>query len=290
MTTIDRETNDIRIYLNYLSYEIAKQSGFERAVLAHHDLIQDSFKKKPFFFKSIFNSSRFIILLFILSVYYTSEPSYIEDVKRRCGRIDLISMNSISSFIMTLRVLGLIKVIKSDFDNRKLTYYLTERALLEAKTLINSMAKPLMEIFSGDYCVNSNESLRYFFINYSKIIFTGNFMHLIHPASSTFIMRDSGHMIITSIYVKYIRSKALSFDFELVNVAKECGVSRSHLKRCLNDAEKNGFLTLCTSKRKISITSKFIEMAERYMAIYLSAIYFGFRRKSPPKYVNYNNC
>lgn len=283
------DNDDIRMYLNHLSYEVAKQPGFEMAILSHHELIQDIFKKKPFFFKSIFNSSRFLILLLTLSVYYTSEPSYIDDVKRRCGRIDLISMNSISSFIMTLRVLGLIKVVKSKLDNRKLIYYPTEKTLSEAKILINSMAKPLMEIFAGDYSINNNNSLRYFFINYSKIIFSGNFMHVIHPDSSTFIMRDSGHMIIISIYVKYIRSRTLSFDFELINVANECGVSRSHLKRCLNDAEKNGFLKLYTCKRKISITSKFIEMAEKYMAIYFSAIYFGFNKKSLPKNVNNNN-
>ncbi|HIE6455463.1 TPA: hypothetical protein ACXJEC_004726, partial [Serratia marcescens] len=233
-------------------------------------------KKKPFFLKMLFNSNRFIILLFVCSVYYTSNPAYIEDVKRRCNRTDLVSLNSINSFIMMLRTFGLMKVEKSTYDNRKLIYNLSDKAVSEAISLIDSMAIPLKEIFGIEYAIESKCDLRKFFVNYSEIIFSGNFMHIVHAESSVFIMRDSGHMIILNIYRRYLMSKSTYFDFDLAGVARECGVSRTHLKRCLDDAENVDLLYLYPYRRKIAVTSKFIDIASHYMAIYLSAIHFGF--------------
>lgn len=260
--------------------ELMSSVHFPSAVLDHHKNIILLFSKNRLFYKSAFKSNRFLIALQLFCDFYTKSNPYLDDLKSACLDMNLISLNPLNSFIMTLRVTNRISVSKSIDDKRKLVFKPTQKANNEAISFIESITKSISMITDTHYDISNEISLRHFFIRYSDVIYSKNYMHLILPESSIFIHRDSGHMMLLSLYTRYIVSNNVQFKYELFHVAHECGVSRSHLRRCIADAQIMGLVHFDSVTSLITVTKELIDIASRYMAIYFSAIEYGFRERN----------
>lgn len=260
--------------------EIMSSSHFPPAVLDHHKNIILLFSKNRLFYKSAFKSNRFLIVLQLFCDFYTKNTPYLDDLKSACLDMNIISLNPLNSFIMALRVTSRLSVSKSIDDKRKLIFKPTQKANNEAISFIESITKSISIITNKYYEISNETSLRHFFIRYSDVIYSKNYMHLILPESSIFIHRDSGHMILLSLYTRYIVSNNFQFKYELFHVAHECGVSRSHLRRCIAEAQVVGLVYFDSLTSIITVTKELIDITSRYMAIYFSAIEYGFRKRN----------
>lgn len=258
--------------------ELEASEGFEKAIALHYEMLMKVYSTNPTFFKTLFKSNRFILGLSLFSFYATVENATIDQVKEYCEKLNILSKNTIASFFIFLKVTRRIETEKSTFDKRKVVYRPTQKLIKETELLVRTMITPLREIFE-DYDVEKNFSSEFFFMNffknYSDVVFSKIFMHIILPESDCIIIKDAGHVILNNIVSKYIHSNVKTIDYNFDKSAKECGVSRSHLRRTLLDAQSEGLLTLSLSEGRLTLNDSFLVMAKRYMSIYFSAIEYG---------------
>ncbi|WP_261458350.1 hypothetical protein [Serratia fonticola] len=257
---------------------IAQHEKFKEVVAYHHKMISDVYNSSPLYYKTLFKSNKFILGICLLSIYVSHEDPTIDQVKEHCGNLNIFSANSISSFIVFLRVTGRIITTKNKIDKRKLNYRPTKKALDETELLIKTMIFPLKKItpnFAERVSASSENFVLDFFVKYSQIFFANIFMHVVIPDSSCFILKDAGHMMIINIMIKHINSGSNRFAFNMVKSAKECGVSRTHLKKALLDAQKEGLLEVNSLEGELILNDTFHTMSTHYMALYLACVEYG---------------
>jgi hypothetical protein len=257
---------------------IAQHEKFKEVIVSHHKMLSDVYNSSHLYYKTLFKSNKFILGISLLAIYVSCENPTIDQVKEYCGKLNIFSANSISSFIIFLRVTDRITTTKKNDDKRKLNYRPTKKALSEAELLIKTMLLPLEKItpnFAERVSIPSENFVLDFFLKYSKIVFANIFLHIIIPESACFILKDAGHMMIINIMVKHINSKSNRFSFNMVKSAKECGVSRTHLKKTLLDAQKEGLLEVNSVDGELILNESFHTMSIHYMSLYLACIEYG---------------
>ena len=60
---------------------IRQSPAFHTAIVKHGELLKETYKKHPLFYKIIFRNSRFIICSTILSIYYHQPTAGLKDIK-----------------------------------------------------------------------------------------------------------------------------------------------------------------------------------------------------------------
>jgi hypothetical protein len=257
---------------------IAQHKDFNYVVMKHHELLSAVYESSPLYYKTLFKSNKFILGICILSIYVRSENPTIDQVKEYCSKLNLFSKNSISSFIVFLRVTGRIVTETNKIDKRKLNYSPTKKVLAETELLIKTMILPLEGVthnFSERVDLSSENFVLDFFDKYSSIVFANIFLHVVIPASGCFILKDAGHMMIINIMVKHLKAGSNRFAFNMVKSANECAVSRTHLKRALLDAQKEGLLEVNSKAGELTLNEGFHAMSIHYMSLYLACIEYG---------------
>ena len=257
---------------------ISQHRNFQDVVVSHHKMISDVYESSPLYYKILFKSNKFILGISLLAIYVSYENPTIDQVKEYCGKLNIFSKNSISSFIVFLRVTGRIITKPNKYDKRKLNYLPTEKVLAETELLIKTMLFPLDRIttnFVERVNVSSENFVLDFFVKYSQIVFANIFLHVVIPESSCFILKDAGHMMIINIMVKHINAGRNQFAFNMVKSAKECGVSRTHLKKALLDAQKEGLLEVNSAEGQLTLNEAFHTMSTHYMSLYLACVEYG---------------
>lgn len=257
---------------------LESSDGLDRAIALHYAMLMKVYDTNPSYFKTLFKSNRFILGLALFSFYATDENATINKVKEYCEKLNILSKNTIASFFLFLKVTRRIETKRSIADKRKMTYKPTSKLIKETELLVRTMVTPLKEIFDGydlEEHILSDSFFNDFFINYSDVVFSNIFMHIILPESDCLIIKDAGHVILNNILVKHIKTGKRTISYNVDKAAKECGVSRSHLRRTLLDAQSEGLLTLRTAESKLTLQDSFLVMAKRYMSIYFAAIEYG---------------
>ncbi|MBB6114125.1 hypothetical protein F4826_001003 [Rahnella inusitata] len=270
--------NTLLLEMEKRALSIAQHENFNDVVVSHHKMISDVYASSPLYYKILFKSNKFILGICILAIYVSYENPTIDQVKEYCGKLNIFSTNSISSFILFLRVTGRIKTEKNKIDKRKLNYSPTNKLLAETELLIKTMILPLEGVThnaSERIDLSSENFVLDFFFKYSLIVFANIFLHVVIPAASCFILKDAGHMMIINIMVKHIHAGSNRFAFNMVKSANECGVSRTHLKTALLDAQKEGLLELNSSAGELTLNESFHAMTTHYMSLYLACIEYG---------------
>lgn len=132
----------LQFHLEKQANNIRQSAAFHTAIVKHGELLRETYKKHPLFYKIIFRNSRFIICSTILSIYYHQPAAALKDIKAFFKGKNMISENSLDSFLFFLRVGRRLEVKPCEHDKRQLRYKPTPHALAETQALIASMARP----------------------------------------------------------------------------------------------------------------------------------------------------
>ncbi|XXN66172.1 hypothetical protein ACRQ84_22105 (plasmid) [Enterobacter ludwigii] len=260
--------------------EIKSHKNIALVMQKHYNLLFRLYLTKPLYFKVIFKANRFIIGSAIMAYFFTTDKPTLCQVKDFCKKTGLISNNTIDSFLLFIRVGGRMEVEKDAQDKRKLTYKVTRKALDETRALINTMMIPygmMYEDFDVSACLKMKTFKTEYFKKYAEI--TLNHVHLFDmvPESKAFIFRDAGHMLLMDLYIETIKQKSSVIEYNFLKASLKCGVSRSHIKRCLQAAEAAGLLTIDTVNNTIILHPSFMQMALDYFAVYMAMVEYGLR-------------
>ncbi|CAI0866141.1 Uncharacterised protein [Serratia marcescens] len=270
----------LQFHLEKQANIIRQSPAFHAAIVKHGELLRETYKKHPLFYKIIFRNSRFIICSTILSIYYHQPAAALKDIKAFFKGKNMISENSLDSFLFFLRVGRRLEVKPCEHDKRQLRYKPTPHALAETQALIASMARPYQALAPQmpiAALLAAPDFLSTFFAAYGQLMLKEVYLIDLVPQSALFISKDAGHMVLLMLFIESIRQDSPFLLLSSAKIAKSCSVSRAHVNRILQAAEKSGLLTT-TNNVVIELNSSFFIMAERYFSLYFAMVEFGFER------------
>lgn len=258
---------------------ILKNESINEAIINHSLLILDEFRSKKLFYKYIFKNNRFLAVSIAACVFYNQNDSYFSDVKSECLKTGMISENTITSLLSMLKITGRITIDKSRLDKRKIKFSFTEKGELDTLSLINSVM-PALNILFPDIVNSSSLSkneLSLFFKKYYDIFHAGLYLVDLTKGAEIFITKDSGHMIMVSLFMLCQNNEIESKKSKILYISKNCGVSRSHLRNILIEANKLKLLVFDNKSGHIQILDTFNSMFRSYMAYYFSFVIYGLK-------------
>lgn len=266
--------NQIEIELEQQAIKIRNSPQFHQAISKHGMIISNIYKNHPMFYKIIFRNSRFIICSAMLAIFYTQNEAALKDIKSFFKGKNIISENSLDSFLFFLRVGRWLEVKKAEQDRRTLLFTPTENALRQAHELVSSMALPYQvlapEIPVADL-LEQDWFLPAFFKGYGQLMIQEIYLIDLVPQAALFITKDAGHMVLLMLFMESIRHNSHMLLLSSAEIAKFSSVSRTHINRILLAAEKSGLLTT-KNNVLIELNSSFIVMAERYFSLYMAMV------------------
>ncbi|CAM3921162.1 hypothetical protein [Serratia silvae] len=257
---------------------ISANEKLDDAIKCHYDIVHEIYLANPLYFKIALKSNRFIVISAILAIYYTNESPSFKEVKKFCIKNDLLSNNTLDSFISFLRVAGRLKAIPDENDKRRLSYRPTQKKLEEVTRIFKSIILPYSIIYPDvdiGHALNHEEFISGFFKNYSEVVFGNIFIHDVIPDCRDFVSRDGGHMIMFNLYVESLRQNTPNVQYNYLKASFMCAVSRSHIKRCLQLAEYAGLLTLKDNGQLVELSPRFIRMVRDCFSFYLTTTEHG---------------
>ncbi|MBP1132297.1 MULTISPECIES: hypothetical protein [Serratia] len=257
--------------------KIRNSQNFHAAIVKHGELLKDTYKKHPLFYKIIFRNSRFIVCSTILSIYYLQSNASLKDIKKFFKGKNIISESSLDSFLFFLRVGRRLEIKPCDRDRRLMCYKPTLHALFETQALIASIALPYQMLTPKMPIVALLENPGFipdFFAAYGQFMLKEIYLIDLVPQSELFISKDAGHMILLMLFIESIKQDSPLLLLSSAKIAKCCSVSRAHINRILKTAEKSGLLSTINNV-VIELNRSFFIMAERYLSLYFSMIEFG---------------
>ncbi|WP_413528201.1 hypothetical protein [Rahnella inusitata] len=266
--------------ISHRAEAIKSHKDIEAVMQKHYKLLFRLYLTKPLYFKVIFKANRFIIGSAIMAYFFTTEKPTLRHVKDFCKKTGLISDNTIDSFLLFIRVGGRMDVKKDPQDKRKLNYQVTSKALDETRALINTMMIPygmLYPDFDVSGCLKMENFMADYFHKYAEITLNQVYLFDMVPDCKEFIFRDAGHMLLMDLYIESIRQQTAVIEYNYLKASLKCGVSRSHIKRCLKAAEVGGLLTLDTPNNTIILHLTFMQMVLNYFAVYMAMVEHGLR-------------
>lgn len=263
--------------INELQKENIKNPSFILAIDKHCELITKEFYSKKLFYKFIFKNNRFLISTILVSHFYHNDESFLSDVKSECLKLGAASSNTITSLFAFMQINGSIRVVKSQTDKRKKRYYITEKGCEISCKLINTMV-PSLKMLDDKLEVRNidgyHDSSR-FFNSYSDIYMSGVLLINLVEHSNIFIEKDSGHMIMVTLF-KIGCDEAHFDEVTLLKYSKQCGISRTHFRSVLLESEKYGMIKVLEGTNHMVVTEKFKSMFLCYMSYYFAFVQYGF--------------
>lgn len=269
--------SQIQFHLEQSANDIKSSPLFHLAIIKHGELLKDTYKKHPLFYKIIFRNSRFIICSSILSIYYNQPNAGLKDIKAFFKGKDIVSENSLDSFLLFLRVGRRLEVSRIAQDKRQLYFKPTESALRETLALISSMALPYQAIFPDipvARLLEMPDFIPVFFGAYGQLMIKEIYLIELVPQVALFISKDAGHMVLLMLLSESIKQSSHLLLLSSATIAKFCSVSRAHINRMLLAAEKSGLL-VTTNNVMIELNSSFFIMVERYFSLYFATVGYG---------------
>jgi|GEM_PF-2057066 len=257
--------------------KIMQSENFHAALMTHANMICKEFASNKMFYKYIFKNNRFLASVIITCVFFKKEKPCLNDIKYQCIRTNMISPNTVSSLLLLLKTGSYISTRKDTIDKRKTHFSITDRGLKSAMSLTKTVAIPLDEMGITDFKVNnfSVENMQSFFKRYYDIFHHD--IHLINIADKAdiFINKDSGHMIMTHLYLHGTTAQDCGEALTIISLAKRCGVSRSHLRNIILEAKENSLVNYDPKSGRIHILESYNAMYHKYMAYYFSFVLYA---------------
>lgn len=258
--------------------EIGLGEDLDAAVEVYYNAIHKIYLTHPLYFKVMFKANRNIIFWSILGGCYTFKKPSFKEVKKLCINHELLSANALDSFISFLQVGGRLAIRRDEQDKRKLTYQPTAKGVNEVRELIDSLLLAYSMIYPefdlaqrGDH----DEFMANFFKNYTQVIGKELFVYDAVPDSRVFLTKDGGHMMMFHLYIESLRQETLTVQYNYLKASTEFSVSRSHIKRCFQAAERLDLLNLRQDGKTIELKPRFIDMVREAFCFYLATVEYG---------------
>lgn len=145
---------------------------------------------------------------------------------------------------------------------------------MEVTGLINTMIPAIKELTGLEQlCLILPENLSEFFINYSTMLNNGYALFSNIEGIDSYINKDAGHMILLSLYSNQDRHGILKSS--LLQLSNDCGVSRVHIRRYLDEAITSGMIKKEGKDGPYIITSDLNDIIKKYMATYFVCVMHG---------------
>lgn len=143
------KTADLLEYLKETSTEMTR-GNIDEAMLLHFDLIMESYRGKPFFYKNLLKYDRFMIALSLIGFGYKDEQVPLSEVKAFCQKRGYMSRNSLDAYFSFLVVSGYMNVQLHVQDGRLRCFQPTDKTLRDATPIIKSYLLPSQMILPYD--------------------------------------------------------------------------------------------------------------------------------------------
>ncbi|EIK59645.1 hypothetical protein NM213_05675 [Pseudomonas lactis] len=265
---------DLLEYLKETSSEMTRDN-IDEAVLLHFDLVMESYREKPSFYKNLLKYDRFMVALSLLSFSYKDEKVPLSRVKAFCYERGYMSRNSLDSYCSFLSIAGYLDVRLHVQDGRQRSFRPTEKALSNTVQLIKSYLLPSQMISpydSGLSVVGKNvDLLRVFFRGFAKILEGDFLLDKLLPEAKWILNRDGGHLPMLALYADALRTGSLETGYNVssyVELSSRLGVSKTHMQRMIKEGQLQGYFKC--DKRLVGLSPAFLELMRRAMSIYFA--------------------
>ena len=229
---------------------------------------------------------RLIVGAYVLSRHFAASPHdppagvTVADVQTFCTVHALAGHNRIGAMLNLLRQAGYLRQIKDLRDKRIKRLEATRAGITIAKQVLTPYLQALAQLQHVDYAVRRVEiddaflgTLARYCSNY--FLMHGTLVDLV-PEMRLFMARDAGfeillRLIATEMPGEILKDRTVHFHYGAV---ADCfGVSRVHVRRLLEDAAEEGYVTLhAPGGRAIEIHASLFELVDTFIALQMSLL------------------
>lgn len=262
--------------------QIQSGAGFDDALKYHYHLLTTMYEKNSLFYKTVLKESRIYIIMALLCFYYTRGGTSQADVKEYCTSMKFASGNSIDSMMFFLRVSGRMNVERNEKNKRILMVTPSEKALKEVRSYLLSALLPLNKIYPSlnlsAETIEDKDTLAMMYRNMYELLINRVIINRILPEVHLFTEKDSGHMVILSLYLEALKhsenGELRIFEYPYIAVSKTIAVSHTHVRRIVSAAAEVGWMKM-HGKSQIEILPEFIQLVRDYMGLYFSVCLYA---------------
>jgi hypothetical protein len=231
--------------------------------------------------------ARHVLGIFMLHSHFTRDPldpgsgitlSRTQDFAHTHG---LATRNRVAALLLLLRTGGYMQQVSDAKDKRIKRMEPTRPALDVSKEIFSAFLAPLSLLYDAPGLVNrmeDSDQLLKRIAMHAHGYFTehGSLVEQL-PAMRLFIGRNGGYEILLRLITADRPGEVLpdrTRYFQYSGVARDFRVSRVHVRRLIEDAQKAGYLTLhAEGGRAIEVHDSLIAMTEHFVSLHLSLIW-----------------
>lgn len=267
---MNREVNVLHV-INENIEKLTTSGLLANAIQAHYDSFKLVYDSNPTHYKMILKKGRFLLYTILAINFYSADGKLISDARKKCLSLDVLSMNSIYSFIEYLHTNKIIGIDNSDEDRRKLDYYFTEKGEKELINLIKTTESAINILANKTVNLNGKRNVQNYFKKYRDMFNSGTVLFRDINKIDIFIDKDGGHLILLYIFCN---QKNNVFTGSISRISCYCNVSRSHITRTISEAINIGLIKK-NKNGSLSLSPAFNDITERYMATYFIAVMYS---------------
>ncbi|MDF7680155.1 hypothetical protein PT300_05840 [Enterobacteriaceae bacterium ESL0689] len=266
---MNNEANILHI-LNTQLESLISTELLTKAILAHYDSFKRMYDTNPIHYKVILKKGKFLLYTILAINSYCSSKKLISDARKKCLSLDVLSMNSIYSFIEYLYTNKIIEIDSSDDDKRKLNYSFTEKGEKEIEKIIKTTEPAISLLKNQTINLSSKNSIENYLKRYTEIFDCGILLFKDMNEINVFIDKDGGHLILLYIFCN---QKDNVFTGSISRISFYCNVSRSHISRTITEAIELGLIKK-NKNGSLLLLPAFNYIAERYMATHFICVMY----------------
>ncbi|MBP0581711.1 hypothetical protein J8I29_20455 [Labrys sp. LIt4] len=229
---------------------------------------------------------RLIVGAYVLSRHFAASPNdpaagvTVADVQTFCTVHALAGHNRIGAILNLLRQAGYLRQVKDLRDKRIKRLEVTRAGLTIARQIITPYLQALAQLQQVEHAVRRVEIDDAFFgalARYCSNYFLthGTLVDLV-PEMRLFMARDAGFEILLKLIATEMPGEILkdrTVHFHYGAVADCFGVSRVHVRRLLEDAAEEGYVTLhAPGGRAIEIHASLFELVDNFIALQMALL------------------
>lgn len=251
------------------------QDDMDEAILLHFDLMMESYRKKPLFYKNLLKYDRLLVALSLLSFNFKDNLVPLSKVKAFCRGRGYLSRNSLDSYFSFFFVTGYIHVGLHSEDGRQRVFQPSDTALLEATMMIKScllpsqMIRPYVGYLSD--VGHSKDLLQRFFLGFAQLLEADVMLDKLLPEAKWIMNRDGGHLPMLALFADALKTGSLTDGYKVSTYAELSSrlcVSKSHVIRMVKEGEVRGYFKCC--RNLVEFRPSFLGLVRQTMAMYFA--------------------
>ncbi len=256
--------------------QLKSMPGFYDAIALHYQLNLDSYKLQPLFYKIILQESRFNIVLAICCVIFGQTIHSVSEIKEICTRYKIASPNSVIAIVTLLKTGGRLSTVRDESDRRKVQLEATEKGMQDLKLYLKGAFSPLNILYPqfnlSENILDKKNIRRMFFSRAADMMFAGITYPNLLPTAGVFVNKDGGRLMMLHLLIearKRSSANTVTLDYSQKKLAQMFAISRTHVRRVLNDAIECGLIE-DEEGSKVTLLPAFFDMAETYVGLYFA--------------------